>query len=112
MPFANFDSIKTEADVLRLFETEFPDALELMGKDLLLHNYFSNPTGALVTVKVACPRRRGVPRTNGAVLTVEAPGPVGIRLHRRHSAGRTTTRTASSSWATLPTPWCRSTARA
>ena len=57
MPFANFDSIKTEADVLRLFETEFPDALELMGKDLLLHNYFSNPTGALVTVKVACPCR-------------------------------------------------------
>ena len=52
MPFANFDSVKTAEDVVHLFETQFPDALKLMGRDLLLKDYFANPTGALVTVKV------------------------------------------------------------
>ena len=55
MPFSNFDSIHTHEDVINLFETEFPDALKLMGRDLLLKDYFANPTGALLSVKVrAC----------------------------------------------------------
>ncbi len=47
----SFASIKTEQDVLRFFEQEFPDALPLM--PTLTEDYFSNPVGTLITIKCA-----------------------------------------------------------
>jgi kynurenine 3-monooxygenase len=55
MPYANFDALKSNGDVLAFFEKYFPDALELIGREEVCRQYFSNPTGALITVKVcAC----------------------------------------------------------
>lgn len=45
----SFATLQTERDVLTFFETQFPDALPLM--PTLLEDYFSNPTGSLVTIK-------------------------------------------------------------
>ncbi|MBL0104668.1 MAG: FAD-dependent monooxygenase [Bacteroidetes bacterium] len=45
----SFASIKTEEDCNAFFKKNFPDALELMPD--LAKQFFSNPTGALVTVK-------------------------------------------------------------
>jgi kynurenine 3-monooxygenase len=41
--------LTTEAEVVKFFESRFPDVLPLMPR--LAENYFSNPTGAMVTVK-------------------------------------------------------------
>ena len=52
LPFEGADSfagLTTPADVVRFFESRFPDALRLMPH--LADNYFTNPTGAMVTVK-------------------------------------------------------------
>ena len=32
MPFAIFENIKTESDILSFFEKEFPDTIDLFGK--------------------------------------------------------------------------------
>lgn len=45
----SFDSLKTEADVKKFFDEEFPDAVPLM--PTLIEDYFRNPTSSLVTVK-------------------------------------------------------------
>jgi len=45
----SFASLNTEREVLRFFEKQFPDALSLM--PTLLEDFFSNPTGAMVTIK-------------------------------------------------------------
>jgi kynurenine 3-monooxygenase len=45
----SFSALKTEADVQKFFEEVFPDAVPLMPE--LLHDFFQNPTGSLVTVK-------------------------------------------------------------
>lgn len=45
----SFDTMKTEADVMNFFKEDFPDAVPLM--PTLLHDWFSNPTSSLVTVK-------------------------------------------------------------
>jgi len=52
MPFANFEMIHNEADLLSFFEKYFADAIPLMGKDLLVKEYFKNPKGSLVMVRV------------------------------------------------------------
>jgi kynurenine 3-monooxygenase len=52
MPWSKFDAIKTEEDLLGFFESTFPDSVPLIGKDLLVADYFKNPKGALVSVKV------------------------------------------------------------
>ena len=52
LPFEGVDSfacLATQADVIRFFESRFPDAVSLMPQ--LADNFFSNPTGAMVTVK-------------------------------------------------------------
>jgi kynurenine 3-monooxygenase len=52
LPFEGVDSfacLATEADVVRFFEPRFPDAVSLMPQ--LAGNFFSNPTGAMVTIK-------------------------------------------------------------
>lgn len=52
LPFEGADSFATLAavsDVLGFFQSRFPDALALMPQ--IADNYFSNPTGAMVTIK-------------------------------------------------------------
>jgi kynurenine 3-monooxygenase len=44
-----FDRVKTEADLRRVFEEHFPDALPLM--PTLAEDYFANPVGPLLTVR-------------------------------------------------------------
>ncbi|KAJ3088142.1 hypothetical protein HK102_009468 [Quaeritorhiza haematococci] len=51
MPWEKFNKIATEADLLEFFETTFPDAIPLVGKDLLVKDYFKNPKGSLISVK-------------------------------------------------------------
>ena len=45
----SFAGLTTEVEVVKFFESRFPDVLPLMPR--LAENYFSNPTGAMVTVK-------------------------------------------------------------
>lgn len=45
----SFASLTTQAHVVTFFESRFPDAARLM--PLLADNYFTNPTGAMVTIK-------------------------------------------------------------
>jgi kynurenine 3-monooxygenase len=52
LPFEGVDSfacLTTQADVVRFFESRFPDAVSLMPK--LVGNFFSNPIGTMVTIK-------------------------------------------------------------
>ncbi|KAJ3329422.1 kynurenine 3-monooxygenase, mitochondrial precursor [Blyttiomyces sp. JEL0837] len=51
MPWSKFDSIKTEQDLISFFESTFPDSVPLIGRDLLVRDYFANPKGALMSVK-------------------------------------------------------------
>ncbi|EGD73971.1 kynurenine 3-monooxygenase [Salpingoeca rosetta] len=51
MPFDKFESIKTDADIISFFEAEFPDSLPLLGRDNLIHDFNTNPTSPLITVK-------------------------------------------------------------
>jgi kynurenine 3-monooxygenase len=45
----SFASLTTPADVMKFFQSRFPDAVPLMPN--LADNYFANPTGAMVTIK-------------------------------------------------------------
>lgn len=45
----SFQNLKSEDDVLNFFRKDFPDAVEMM--PTLLHDFFTNPTSSLVTVK-------------------------------------------------------------
>jgi len=45
----SFAELDTEAKVVAFFQTKFPDALRLMPD--LVETFFSNPTGAMVTIK-------------------------------------------------------------
>jgi kynurenine 3-monooxygenase len=47
----SFAATKTDDDVRRFFETEFPDAVPLM--PTLLDDFRNNPTGSLVTIRCA-----------------------------------------------------------
>src|SRR5436309_2685625 len=47
----SFESTKTDDDVRRFFDEEFPDAVPLM--PALLEDYRENPTGSLVTIRCA-----------------------------------------------------------
>ncbi|MEY2479706.1 MAG: kynurenine 3-monooxygenase [Verrucomicrobiota bacterium] len=47
----SFESTKTDDDVRRFFEDEFPDAVRLM--PTLLEDFRENPTGSLVTIRCA-----------------------------------------------------------
>jgi len=47
----SFATTKTDEDVRRFFEEEFPDAVPLMPK--LLEEFRNNPTGSLVTIRCA-----------------------------------------------------------
>jgi kynurenine 3-monooxygenase len=45
----SFATLDTEEKVLHFFKTQFPDVIPLMPN--LLENFFSNPTGSMVTIK-------------------------------------------------------------
>jgi kynurenine 3-monooxygenase len=49
--FDNFKATKTDQDVRRFFDEEFPDAVPLMPN--LLEDFTNNPTGSLVTIRCA-----------------------------------------------------------
>jgi kynurenine 3-monooxygenase len=55
MPFegsaTSFAAIKTPRDVIEFFHTYFPDALALM--PTVAEDFFTNPTGSLITIKCA-----------------------------------------------------------
>ncbi|KAL2919420.1 kynurenine 3-monooxygenase, mitochondrial precursor [Polyrhizophydium stewartii] len=51
MPWAKFDAIKNERDLLEFFDKTFPDAVPLLGRTFLVQEYFKNTKGALATVK-------------------------------------------------------------
>ncbi|RKP40140.1 hypothetical protein BJ085DRAFT_43701 [Dimargaris cristalligena] len=51
MPYEKFEEITTEAELVAFFETFFPDALPLMGRDRLCVDFFTNPRGSLMSVK-------------------------------------------------------------
>jgi kynurenine 3-monooxygenase len=60
LPFegeVSFDALRTEADVTAFFDKQFPDAKALMPG--LLHDFFTNPTSALVTTHVSKWRHEG-----------------------------------------------------
>jgi len=45
----SFSMLKSEQDVLNFFSHDFPDTIEIM--PTLVHDFFTNPTSSLVTVK-------------------------------------------------------------
>ncbi|KAJ3000223.1 hypothetical protein HDV02_000136 [Globomyces sp. JEL0801] len=51
MPWDKFDSIKTPDELLHFFDTTFGDAVPLIGRKLLVEDYFKNAKGSLVSVK-------------------------------------------------------------
>ena len=51
MPYAIFESIDTEEDLLAFFMKHFPDSLPKIGANRLVQDYFKNPTGSLISVK-------------------------------------------------------------
>jgi kynurenine 3-monooxygenase len=48
-PYEGFERLKTEESLLDFFRRDFPDALQLMPE--LAQDFFTNPTGALTTIK-------------------------------------------------------------
>lgn len=50
MPFSHFDEIRDHRDLITFFQSEFPDALQLIGENTLVKQYFSNPKGPLMTI--------------------------------------------------------------
>jgi len=52
MPLENFDAIKTESNLVEFFKRYFPDSIPLIGEERLKEEYFRNPKGSLMSVKV------------------------------------------------------------
>ena len=52
MSLDQFDKLQTPSDLLDFFKKQFPDILSLIGQDRLIHDFFSNPTGSLMSIKV------------------------------------------------------------
>lgn len=52
MPFENFNIIKTEDDLMEFFKKYFPDSIPLIGEERLKEEYFRNPKGSLISIKV------------------------------------------------------------
>jgi len=51
MPFSMFDELNTRPLVIDFFKKQFNDAIPLIGENRLLDEYFSNPRGALISIK-------------------------------------------------------------
>ncbi|KAI8983849.1 hypothetical protein BDB01DRAFT_843161 [Pilobolus umbonatus] len=53
MPFKMFEDIDTEEKLMDFFRENFNDSIPLIGEKELLNDYFSNPRGSLITVKLS-----------------------------------------------------------
>jgi len=51
MPIDKFNDIKDKTTLLEFFKENFADSIALIGKDKLVHDYFSNPAPPLISVK-------------------------------------------------------------
>lgn len=51
MPFANFEKITDQWQLLEFFKTYFPDSIDLIGRDELINTFFNNKPSSLVTVR-------------------------------------------------------------
>ncbi|KXJ77718.1 kynurenine 3-monooxygenase [Aedes albopictus] len=51
MPFTNFTSIKCDSDLLEFFRTYFPDAIDLIGRERLIKDFFKTKPQSLVMIK-------------------------------------------------------------
>eukprot|EP00049_Salpingoeca_infusionum_P010743 m.185581 g.185581 ORF g.185581 m.185581 type:complete len:387 (-) comp14733_c0_seq4:1928-3088(-) len=51
MPFERFEELTNPTQVLEFFEREFPDSIDLIGRERLEKDFFTNPTAPLITVK-------------------------------------------------------------
>ena len=52
MPWRKFEEIKKPSELLEFFESNFPDAIPLIGKEELIRDFFKNPRGSLISIKV------------------------------------------------------------
>jgi kynurenine 3-monooxygenase len=52
MPWQKFSEIKDRKTLVSFFRMVFPDALDLIGEDKVVEDFFTNEKGSLVTVKV------------------------------------------------------------
>jgi kynurenine 3-monooxygenase len=53
MPFDMFENVSSKQKLIAFFQENFNDAIPLIGEDRLVDDYFSNPRGALITVKTS-----------------------------------------------------------
>jgi kynurenine 3-monooxygenase len=47
-----FEELNTKELVLDFFKREFKDSVPLIGEEKLLEEYFNNPRGSLISIKV------------------------------------------------------------
>lgn len=52
MPFDMFGKIDSEEKLMEFFKENFNDAIPLIGEDRLKRDYFANPRGSLISIKV------------------------------------------------------------
>lgn len=52
MPWSKFDAIQNPHDLEVFFDETFPDSVPLIGRELLIQDYFKNSKGSLISVKV------------------------------------------------------------
>lgn len=50
-PWSMFDELDTDEKVLRFFKQQFPDAVDLIGEDKLLHAFNNHPRGSLLSLR-------------------------------------------------------------
>lgn len=51
VPFAQFEALETNADLISFFKSYFPDATELIGASALCSDFFKHTHGSLISVK-------------------------------------------------------------
>lgn len=52
-PFSTLDKLKTPQDLLKFFEEQFPDLLQLIGREKIVKDYFDKEPKTLITIKVS-----------------------------------------------------------
>ena len=52
-PFATLDQLKTPQDFLSFYQKQFPDLLELIGREKLVKDYFEREPKTLISIKVS-----------------------------------------------------------
>lgn len=50
-PIPIFEQLDTDESIIRFFTDNFPDAIQLMGHELLLESFHKNPKGTLISVE-------------------------------------------------------------